>query len=220
MLSLAKHAIKAVFFPSTQPRKILFGAGRGIILSADPKHNAQRYLGLAELEIAREFVQFAKQSKSFCDIGASDGWYCLVARKHNPGVHVVAVEPQPWPDTQMNLRLNHLHEGNSFRWIEECCGSRGRRLDDVLAGLPQPIFLKIDIDGGELDALSSGLGTLSAKKCLLIVETHSQELERECIELLKGIGYRVKVIPTGWYRTLIREQRPIPHNRWFSAVRA
>jgi len=219
MVSVAKRAIKAVLFPGTRPRKILFGAGKGVILCGDPSHNGQRYLGLAELEIAREFVRFAEQSKSFCDVGASDGWYCLVARKHNPGLQVVAVEPHPRPDTRMNLELNDVYEGPAFRWIYEHCSSTGKSLDDVLIGLNEPIFLKIDIDGGEFDALSSGVRTLREKVCLLIVETHSQELEQKCIELLQGIGYRVKVIPTGWYRIVIREQRPIPHNRWFTAVR-
>jgi len=220
MLSIAKRILKAALLPGIRPRKILFGAGRGIVLCANPKDSAQRYFGLEELEIAKEFVNFAKRSKSFCDIGASDGWYCLLARKHNPVLQMVALEPQPRSSALTNLRVNHLDGDPTFQWIEARCGSTGRRLDDVLAGLPQPILLKMDIEGGELDALSTGIRTLRESECVLIVETHSRELEEKCIELLQSINYRVKVIPNGWYRSLIHEQRPAAHNRWFRAVRA
>jgi hypothetical protein len=220
MISLAKRAIKSAFLPGTQPRKVLFGAGRGITLSADRRHSGQRYFGLAELEIARDFVDFAKRSKSFCDVGASDGWYCLLARKHNANLQITAVEPAPLPDTPTNLRLNRLDEGPEFRWIKKRCGSDGLPLDQIAADCPSPLFLKIDIDGGELDALSSGPRILRDKARFLIVETHTEELEKACIDLVQDIGYSVRIIPNGWYRAFVPELRPIRHNRWFSAVRA
>ena len=69
---------------------------------------------------------------------------------------------------------------------------------------------------GEIDVLEGGQEMLS-RDCRLIVETHSEELERGCIQRLEALGYSCRIIGNAWYRALIPEARPIPHNRWFVA---
>ena len=83
------------------------------------------------------------------------------------------------------------------------------RLDE----LERPDFIKVDVDGGELDVLQSAESTLSQVPAL-IVETHSAELERACGRLLVDHGLRVTVVSQ---RKLGTEMRPIPHNRWLVA---
>ena len=217
-----KRLVKSLLFPGgVRPRKILFGAGRGITVMSTPSDQSQRLLGLAELEIARHFVAFAKASNSFCDVGASDGWYCLLARKHNPGIRVVAMEPEDGLTAlaRKNFHLNGLVEDDSLRWIKNFCGTNATTLDQVLSEFPEPIFVKMDIEGAEMDALESGARVLSAKNCVLIVETHSLELEVRCKEWLETRGYRVRIIPQGFYRAILPEQRPVAHNQWLSAAR-
>jgi hypothetical protein len=53
----------------------------------------------------------------------------------------------------------------------------------------------------------------------MIFETHSLELEVDCIAYLKERGYVVKIIKNGWWRFLVKEIRPIEHNRWFCAYK-
>jgi hypothetical protein len=94
-----------------------------------------------------------------------------------------------------------------------------RPLDDLLANETPPFVIKIDVDGGELDVLTSGRSVLRAHDCALIVETHSLELERASTACLQQLGYHTTVIPNGWYRRFVPELRPAAHNRWFVASR-
>ena len=46
--------------------------------------------------------------------------------------------------------------------------------------------------------------TLREMDCLLVIETHSLELERDCIATLKDLGYQTRIIDHGWYRASSR----------------
>lgn len=217
-----KSALKTFLFPGgAKPRRVWFGAGQGLTVAVDPAIQSQRLLGLAELEISREFVEFARRCRTFCDVGASDGWYCMVARKHNSRVDLVGIEP----DADLGRKAaNHFSlngiPNTDVTWLAAYCGGRGTRLDDVLAEREAPVFIKIDIEGAELDALESGQETLSKKECFLLVETHSDDMEDRCSALLERIGYAVRIIPQAGYRRYVPERRPLAHNQWLVASRA
>ena len=74
-----------------------------------------------------------------------------------------------------------------------------------------PDFLKLDVDGGEVDVLEGApLPDIPA----VIVETHSRELEQECGKLLMEAGHEVMVVNQRW---LSPDFRPSEHNRWLVA---
>jgi Methyltransferase FkbM domain len=77
-------------------------------------------------------------------------------------------------------------------------------------------FVKIDVDGAELDVLSSGETLLRFLRPYLLIETHSQDLETHCIGFLASLGYNVSIIRNAWWRIFLPEQR-IAHNRWLWA---
>jgi len=76
----------------------------------------------------------------------------------------------------------------------------------------------IDVDGGELDVLSSGINLLADARPAVLVETHSIELERDCIGMLEKLRYRCEIIKNAWWRTVIPDLRPTQHNRWLFAL--
>lgn len=216
-----KRLIKSLLFSKgVKPRAVLFGAGRGLMILVDPAVQSQRLLGLAEREVSGHFVEFAKRCGTFCDVGASDGWYCLLAGKYNPGAAIVAFEP----DRELGVvatehfRLNAMAE-RRIEWRTAFCGTRKIPLDEALGAAAEPIFIKMDIEGAELDALRSGAETIARKNCLLLVETHGLELERQCLHWLQDLGYTVRVIPKAGYRRFVAERRPLAHNQWFVAWR-
>jgi len=92
-------------------------------------------------------------------------------------------------------------------------------VDSLANDAPEPVMLKIDVEGCELDVLHGARSLLESGSCLLVVETHSVELERDCVAFLEELGYKTQVIDNAWYRVLIPESRPLPHNRWLSAER-
>jgi hypothetical protein len=62
--------------------------------------------------------------------------------------------------------------------------------------------------------------TLSEGNMDLLFETHSKDLEDECIGWLRERGYRCEIIDNAWWRFIVPEQRPgTPHNRWLWAVK-
>src|SRR5262249_41587244 len=67
--------------------------------------------------------------------------------------------------------------------------------------------IKIDTDGHELNVLRSGLALLANARPALLVETHSIELERDCIALLEELQYRCEIIKNAWFRIIIPERR-------------
>ena len=161
----------------------------------------------------------------FVDIGAGKGELCTLFATLPHVQRVVAIEPNNME--MATLRANLIHNNIDLSRVETLTKFVGTKVDteyvevdqlglsDVLRGL-----IKIDVDGFEFDVLKSGTQLFSEGKSDILVETHSPELERDCIEWLKTRGYTCNIIKNAWWRIMIPEQRPLPHNRWLFATRA
>jgi hypothetical protein len=86
-------------------------------------------------------------------------------------------------------------------------------LDGYAAEFQAPGFVKIDVEGGELDVLRGARRVLVDQRPSLIVETHSAELERLCGRFLVEHGYRPLVVKQ---RSVWKERR-LQNNRWLVA---
>lgn len=212
--------LKSLFFGSApRRRRVLFGAGRGLQLTIDPRKNLQRQLGLAEREVEATFVRFASKAASLVDIGASDGWYGLLARHVQPKLVVRAFEPLA--DCGFAARADWLANGFSAKaldWRTEAIGP-DLPLAAALEGLPEPILVKIDIEGTEGRILAEASSAMPAGVETMIVETHSQALEMACKEILRDCDFRSWIIDRARWRRLLPERRDLPHNRWLAAQR-
>ena len=60
-------------------------------------------------------------------------------------------------------------------------------------------LIKIDVDALELDVLQSGKNLFSEGKVDLLMEKHSFELEKSCIEWLQVRGYNCNIIKNAWW---------------------
>jgi hypothetical protein len=214
------------FLPAGRaPRTILSGLFRGLRLHLDLRGEFQIWLGLYERETYPALRRMLSGCRSAIDLGAAKGdltLHCL----RQPGIErIVAVEPLDRERVQFaaNLALNglaadprlHLHAGFAGRGEPPLW----RTLDDLAADLPAPVFLKIDIDGPESEVLADGHRLLSGRDCRLLIETHSPEAEAGCERQLRSLGYTVRIIRPAWWRSVLREQRPLAHNRWLAAWR-
>jgi hypothetical protein len=207
------------------PHAIRVGLYRGIRLHLDLQCELQAYAGLYENETFADMRWLARGCHSFVDLGAAKGELSIYFLRQ-PGIErVVAAEPAETERTlfDANLALNSLEadprlrihagfagEGSSPEWLT---------LDELAGEVPQPLFIKIDIDGPEAAVLATGRHTLATKDCRLLIETHSPEAELGCDAQLTSLGYRTKIIPPAWWRIILPEHRPIPHNRWLVAWR-
>jgi len=201
--------------------RIKYGIGRGLKMNIDIRNKAQRVLGLDEKEIMKDFKKFAVKCDTFVDIGASDGYYGLLYRKLNNSGEIFLFEPQPqFQELQsLNFKLNDFTPNfhSSQKFVGSVDNEDSVKISSVIPNEGRTIFFKIDVDGGELEVLRGLEEILGKNKCYLIIETHSLELERDCMSFLKNSGFKVKLIKNAFWRKLIPEQRIIDHNRWFTA---
>jgi len=208
------------------PRTILSGPMAGIRLHLDLQSELLIWLGTYERETFRDLRFLLRGCRGAADLGAAKGDLAVLLLRQPGMERVVAVEPleRELELLRSNLALNglaadprlHIHAG----FAGQGAPPRWRTLDDLAAGLPPPVFIKVDVDGPEADVLSGGRDLLRRHDCRLLVETHSLEAEEACMALLRELGYQVSVIRPAWWRVILPERRPLPHNRWLAAWRA
>jgi hypothetical protein len=208
-----------------QARRVPFGLYRGLIFELDLMDRTQLFLGLWERETYRWIRRAARRCEWMIDVGAGRGEMCLFFLKHSRSRPVIAVEPSASERELMrrNLALNGCESSEALMWVDKLIGS-GEGAEFVpLAKLPANImqcgFIKIDVDGAEMEVLRSGEPLLLNAPVDLLVETHSVSLEQQCLSYLRGLGFECRVIPNAWWRAIIPENRPIGHNRWLWATR-
>jgi FkbM family methyltransferase len=239
--------IKNILLPDTvRPRTIVTGAFRGITLELS-LHNLQDYVGLQERETHRWISQLSKGIQTAIDIGAASGQYTLyflakTAAKvyaFEPNTKMLGVLDRnlvvnglkgtkrlvisgdflgalPTPSRSSGEQL--LQDAGLFPgWAEVTDKVQVTQLDSMLDAIKTPCLIKMDVDGGEVSILRGAVRINSMPGVRWIIETHSLDLENGCIELLRGAGFQTRVIPNGWWRVFIPEQRPLPHNRWLAA---
>ncbi len=183
-------------------------------MESDHEHGLRTAFGLYERELIQHLKRLVHRGDCCYDVGASTGYYTLVCEKLSGGpVHAFEADPS---------RLRGLADAltrNGVRATITCAvvGVSGRQLalDEYIAdGRKPPDFIKMDIEGGEYEALLGLRRTLKTQHPRLVIETHGIDVERRCITLLRGLGYQVTVIPMSrWFQ----ETRPEGHNRWIAA---
>ena len=207
----------------SRTRVIRGGALKGLRMSLDLGCHTQVYLGLYERELHGWLRIFAGGAATTIDIGAADGAYCFYFLTRTAAHSVFAFEPDPRAAEQLrlNLRLNGLERDDRLRLLEVRAGSGQTSetvaLDSLFGDVQTPCLVKVDVEGSEVEVLSGARRLLGRGGVSWIIETHSAELERECIRQLTTIGLAVTVVTPAWWRFAVPESRPIPHNRWLVA---
>ncbi len=206
--------------------KIKLGIAKGLTFKLNPSHSSQIIWGLNELEIHPYFNKYARKTDNILDIGAAFGYYSLIYRKLNNKGRILTFEPGIGRFHQ-EIKANFEKSNYSMENVEligKMVGVEENddfvKIDDYFgAGEKNKILFKVDVDGGELDVLKSGVETFSKNECYFIIETHSPKLEKECIQFMHSINYQTKIIKNAWYRKFVPENRPLELNRWFVAYK-
>jgi len=189
-----------------------------LTLNLDLQHQTQVYLGLWEQETYKCLREVADACRWMVDVGTERGELCLYFLKESHAERVIAFEPQNSgiEILRSNLLLNGEQDNQSVTISNEFVGTadapRYTPLDALDVETGKRGFIKIDVDGHELDVLKSGERLLSEGNPDLLVETHSKHLEKECLEWLRERGYRCEIIRNARWRFIVPEQRPgTPH---------
>jgi precorrin-6B methylase 2 len=179
-----------------------------------PRDTVQLAWGLWEQE-TYAYITKALSADWMIDVGAGWGEMCALFALRSPASPIYAVEPMTgWRERiEDTLALNHV---DCVTILPEYVGA-DFPLDDIPVGEGRG-FIKIDVDGAEMEVLYSGEEMLRAKRPMILLETHSAELERQSIAFLETLGYRCKIIKNAWWRRIVPERRAwSDHNRWLWA---
>lgn len=200
-------------------RKIPLGIGRGLQMGIDfHRGDTRLWAGLYEIELNRYLRAMARSGYYSFDIGGQYGYDALVLAKLT-GSRVVCVECEESlcreiaDNAAANPTLSHLvtvrHAFVSAGTSDGHC-----TLDDLAAETFVPDFIKIDIEGGEADALAGSSSILRERQPGLLIEVHSWDQEHKCLAILKRFSYSPTLIDP---RKMLPDKRPIEHNRWILA---
>ena len=161
-------------------------------------------------------------------MGAGSGELCILASKVKNVTRIIAIEPDQTMVKSLQASIDNIEAlyndilSGRIEIIEKFIGTRNDNkyimLDELNIDHSLHGFIRIDVDGSELEVLRSGQQLLSYANVDILVETNSSELERDCIHLLEDVGYTCRLIKNAWWRSLIPEQRPCEHNRWLFAT--
>lgn len=198
-----KQAVKGVLFrEGPQARRVRRGPSRGVVLIMDRRSDLQREFGLHESETHAVLRRLVRPGMTVYDIGAADGDTSLMfAQLVGDAGNVICFEPSApqlerlRANLQLNVRLSERINVQEL-WLgrDNTVGPGGQPQHSVDAlvgrgGLPAPEFVKIDVDGGELEVLHGMEEVMRSHHPCLLVETHGAEMERHCVEFLERLGY-------------------------------
>lgn len=213
-----KSAIKALLPRHVRHRRVLLGPAAGSVLPIDFAHGTRLFLGIYERELWPHFRGLLGQGMRSFDIGGRDG-YCalLINRLTKSDVVCFEADAAAIPGLQETFRRNSPRLTAVHALVGSGSREAGLTLDEASERFFFPDFIKIDVEGGELEVLMGGERTL-ARHPALIIEVHSDELERRCDGFLRARGYRV--VSVSQSRFFGDPGRSIEHNRWIVCTRA
>jgi hypothetical protein len=203
-------------------RRLPFGIAAGIRIEIDFSIQTKMFLGMYEVELNKHLRRLVRPGYACFDVGAQYGYDALILAKLSGGpVASIECDAGVLPELRRNVDSNpglrhqiRLVEGYVAATTDPAGGAIA--LDDLAYGgeLFVPDFIKMDIEGGELDALLGSGRILRERRPNLLVETHSAQLEADCLELVRSFGYDASVVQA---RRFLPDYRPVEHNRWFVA---
>lgn len=213
----SRARIKQAVLPAGRKvRRLPLGIGRGLRMGIDfHRGETSLYLGLYEIELNSHLRRIARPGYRSFDIGAQYGYDALLLARLT-GAAVVSVEADPTlvPEITESVARNSGLAPITVVAGFVCAQDAGDHvsIDELASKHFVPDLIKMDIEGGEFDALEGASGVLAKRHPALLLEVHSKDLEWDCLALLRQAGYDPPTIvdPRRW----LPDHRVADHNRW------
>ena len=212
-----KHKLKMSF--SSMTSRIKSGPLKGYKISSLSGSGFVR--GNYEPEKTNAILNIVKPNDIALDVGAHIGYFSmLISKIAGSNGHVYSFEPRPlnYKMLSTNIEVNNC---SNVTVIKSAIGSfTGKVNFDATTGTGtghiskdgnisvdittidefcsskniQPSFIKIDIEGGEVEALKGAEQTILKYKPIILLATHGDELDKQCEKFLTAKGYKGKDI--------------------------
>jgi FkbM family methyltransferase len=176
-------------------------------------------LGSYEFDKQQLFTELITPGSTVFDIGANAGYYTLLSSSLvGQTGRIFAFEPLPrnLRYLRKHLLINNctnvevldvaVSDREGFANFDDTAppamGSISERgsltvrtvtLDDLLAAktVGPPRFMKIDVEGGEVQVLQGAAKILRDFRPVIFLATHGPQIHKDCMELLTQSGYRL-----------------------------
>jgi FkbM family methyltransferase len=203
------------FIPKSSILRIRRGPAKGMKWMAGSSLTGC-WLGTYELNKQETLSRFVRPGMTVYDIGAQAGYYTLIfSRLVGPAGRVFAFEPCA---ENLHHLVNHVNINclTNVRIVQAAVGkssglyafttNRGKCENRITRGdsplmvsvvnldsirLPPPDLMKIDIEGGESEALLGATCLLSRFRPIVFVALHGAEHGLHCPKILRANGYKV-----------------------------
>jgi len=203
------------FLPPDLVLPIMHGPLRGSNWIVGSAHHAC-WLGTYEQEKQKRIASELKPGSVFYDVGANVGLYSLLAARLDPAGKTYAFEPLPKNTLYLrrHLDLNCIHNvrvlelaisdqvgtDSFYEAGDRSMGHLGQdgnllvrtaTIDSLLheEEIPPPDYIKMDIEGAELQALRGGMDCIQRHRPVIFLATHGREVHKGCCQLLESWGY-------------------------------
>src|SRR3989338_10205430 len=131
-----------------------------------------------------------KEGDIVYDVGAGCGEYSILCSKNGAECLAFELREDAFKIMHKNIKLNNF--GNKIKVYLEKIDDKNT-LDFYFNKTKKaPTLIKIDVEGDELKALYGSIKILKKYHPRIILETHSKELERDCLDFLFKFNYRIK----------------------------
>lgn len=124
------------------------------------------------------------------DIGAGGGEYSILCAKN--GAKCLAFELREDAYNLMNKNIKFNNFQNKIKSYLEKINDKKTMDEHIKKTKKIPTLIKIDVEGDELKVLNGAKKALKKYPLKLILETHSKQLEKDCLDFLFKLKYAVK----------------------------
>ncbi|MDQ3952769.1 MAG: FkbM family methyltransferase [Actinomycetota bacterium] len=203
--------------------RVRAGPLHGMTLAIDPRVQADVVVGAYERRLSRHVDGMLRDGDLAFDVGSHLGYFgILMATAVGRRGRVVCFEPDPGVHEalEQNVERNRALIPADVSVARLAIGAargnttfetgghstRGRlsgsgdvdvdvvTLDDAVDRFGTPRFVKVDVEGGEVEVLAGAAVLVTAGTTSFGIEVHSDELEHSCRRFLEAQGYRCRVI--------------------------
>lgn len=210
MKNLALDLLRKFFFNKKEFKYTFFGINKFKYVFSQP-NGLSHYFGTYELEIKDYIISKSNNAKIIFNIGAAYGYYAsYFSKKTN---RIILFEP----DNSSCKKLIELSKLIKFdfkienKFVSDFDDNKTISLNNAFVKYGIPDFIKVDIEGGEINLLNKSYDTIKEKNINLIIELHSEEIELSIVHNLHKSNIEFKIIDS-FAKTKI--DRKVNYMKW------
>jgi len=216
MKDIFKRLAHKILPQEQRSRRLIFGIAKGARADIDFRYDSAFFFGRHEPMLFRHYRRLLRRGMTCFDIGSYRGWDALNLA-HLTGTKTFSFDADPRFIDEARRFVKP--SGLPIEFVEVILGDGNngtQTLDSIAAKFGHPDFVKMDIEGAESQVLRNSIVVLS-KRPPLIVETHSKQIEDECIMILRDANYHIEIVDRSSSH-FFSEARGDSHNRWLVAT--